>query len=242
MSSSLYTQQGVDFDVWFGLGTGSQYVNIYGSSGQDIGQRYLAGGSGPATGWKVSSGADLNTLFGGYGFGIYRVGGVPWNAYISNTFDHSSMVNWWTNWLKTFASKRTTCKNISGIMDDCYYRDVDSDNGHSICIFGYAPPGGAEISFSYVERNREYGCGNRDHYMRAYPVTISANLKGVVIVRACGAGDDPCSEYYITLSKAGEATLYYDGIYGCDNDSNHHDPGSGGANKWKWNKQWYWHP
>lgn len=237
MSSNLYTQQGVDFDVWFTLGTGTQFVDIYGDSGQDIGQRYLAGGNGPETNWKVANGADLNTLFGGYGYGIYRVGGVPWNVYLGDAYE-----SWWTNWLKTFASKRTTCKNISGIMNDSYYRSVCSDNRHSICIFGYAPPGGAEISFNYVERNREYGCGNRSHYMRTIPVTISANLKGVIIWRACGAGDDPCSEYYVTLSRPGEQTLYYDGIYGCINDDNNPVYGTSGWNQWKWGKQWIWHP
>ena len=77
--SNLFTQQGVDFDTWFGVGQGSQFLNIYGDNGQDIGQTYLAGSGGPETSWYTPDGQDLNTKFGGYGYGIYRVGGYPWN-------------------------------------------------------------------------------------------------------------------------------------------------------------------
>ncbi len=238
--SNLYTQQGVDFDTWFSTGNGSQWFGIYGDTGMDIGQVYLAGSGGPVSGFQISNGSDLNQHLGGYGYGIYRVGGVPWNPYVGS-FDHNTQVNWWKNWLKTFYSKRTPCKYIAGIMDDCYYRNVNSDVGHSICVFGYSPLGGPALNFSYQERNREYGCSNRSHYMYSYYVEINPYLKGVVIVSGVGAGDDPCSEFYVTVSQSGQPTLVYDGIYGLVNDDNNPTYGSSGWNRNKWGRNWYWH-
>ena len=239
MSSSLYTQQGVDFDVWFGLGTGSQYVNIYGSSGQDIGQRYYAGSGGPATGWTSQDGQDLCNHFSGYGFGIYRVGGVPWNTYRGG-----DVVNWWTNWLKTFATKHTACKCMSGIMDDCYYRDVCSDqDGDSIAVFAWSPIESSEVTLNYEVLNRETRkCGNSAHRMYETYVTINSHLKAVVVNRGCGAGDGPCAEYRFTASQWGQGTVQHQGIYGCWNDDNCPEYGTYGESMWKWNRYWTWHP
>lgn len=237
MTTNLYTQQGVDFDDWFSIGTGTQNFDIFSEDGVDIGQKYLAGSGSIESGFRTSSNEDLCTKLGGYGYGIYRVGGVPWNVYLG--WDQEK---WWTNWLNKFNTNHTTCKNVSGIMDDSYCRNVCSDNAHSICVFGYSPPGGSAITFSCVEKNREYGCGNHDHYMRFFPVTISPYLKGVVIWRCCGAGDDPYSEYYFTLSQAGQQTLYYSGVFGCVNDDNNPTYGSSGWDVTKWGRRWYWHP
>lgn len=62
MSSSLYTNYGCDFDSVFSSGSGSQWLNIYGSNGMDIGQHYLAGSSPFATGFYMHSGQDVNQV------------------------------------------------------------------------------------------------------------------------------------------------------------------------------------
>lgn len=213
MSVKLYTQQGVDFDTWFGLGTGSQYVNIYGDSGQDIGQRYYAGSGGPATGWYSQDGQDLCNHFCGYGYGIYRVTGYPWNT----------GVNWeaanWTNWLKSWVDKKTTVKCVSGITNDAWYRNVDSDFNYSLLIFGYSPVSGGVLNFNYSKtwQNKWH---NSWSTMDLYYIEVNAYCKGVVLRPRAGAGGGIVTGLSISISQAGQNTDNYFVAAGIANDDN----------------------
>lgn len=236
--SNLFTQQGVDFDTWFGLGTGDRELNIVDDTGQDIGYKYAAGSGGPEVAWHAPDGRDLNQYFAGYGYGLYRVGGYPWNYYHSN-FDWSTHYNYWKNWLSQWQTKKYSCKCVSNIWDDCWHRAVDSDYNYSCCIFGYAPNHNA-INFNYWKPNVWSNCGKHKEVTLGL-IEISSYLKGVVIRPIVGAGDDILAEVRVNMSSAGSPTVDYDGVYGIDNDDNHDAVAYYGDNRWIFGKQWYFH-
>lgn len=237
--SNLYTQQGVDFDTWFSVGQGSQFLSIYGDNGQDIGQSYLAGSGGPATSWFTPDGQDLNTKLGGYGYGIYRVGGYPWNFHWGD-FNLANHVNWWKSWLKTWGNRHSSVKCVSGITNDCYCHDVNSDYHYSICIFGWSPVGGAPIEFTYSQPNIYKS--HRDWYnvVMGY-IEISPYLKGIVVRCECGAGGRVVAEIRTAMSQAGQPTVAYNGAFGIGNDDNHPTTANSYWNYSNWGKNWVFH-
>lgn len=235
--SNLYTQQGVDFDTWFSPANGNQNFGIFTDSGMDIGQVYAAGSGGPVSGWQISNGTDLNQHLGGYGYGIYRASGYPWNIHWG---DYGNHVDWWISWLKTWASKRTSVKLVSGIDNDCYCREVNSDFGYSICIFGWSPLGGSPISFTYSQPNIYKS--HRDWYnVSMYYIEISPYLKGIVLRPSCGAGGRVVAEIRTAMSQSGQPSLIYNGAFGIGNDDNHPTTANSYWNWSRWGKNWVFH-
>lgn len=238
MSVNLYTQQGIDFDMWFGIGTGSQWLSIVGNSGQDIGQRYTAGSGGPATGWYTSDGQDICNKLGGYGYGLYRVAGYPWNYYHAD-FNITTHVNYWKSWLQKWATQKQACKCVSGITDDCWYRNVHSDYHYSVCIFGYAPNGNG-MSFNYNLANVWSDCSKHKEITLQY-IEISSYLKGVVVRPTCGAGDYLVGEVRTSMSQAGSPSVEYRGAFGIANDDNNPVQSSTAWGYSNWGKNWWFH-
>ena len=65
MTTNLKINSGSDFDDAFQAGGGTQLFGIYGSDGQDIGQRYLPSSRGQAygaTGFQQAQGSDVGNL------------------------------------------------------------------------------------------------------------------------------------------------------------------------------------
>lgn len=235
--SNLYTQQGVDFDTWFQPGTGNQWLGIYGDNGTDIGQKYAAGSGGDAVAWYAPDGSDLNRHFAGYGYGLYRVGGYPWNYRCSGWGD-TGEVNYWKDWLSQWQSKKYSVKNVGNIWDDCWYRSVDSDFEYSCCIFAWSPYSGSAVNFNYWRPNARL---RKWYNVSLLYIEISPWLKGVVICPHCGAGASCAAEVRVNMSQAGQPTIEYDGVYGIDNDDNHPQVANWGESRSEFGRWWTFH-
>lgn len=211
--SNLFTQQGVDFDTWFGLGTGDRELSIVDDTGQDIGYKYAAGSGGPEVAWHAPDGQDLNQYFAGYGYGIYRVSGYPWN----------SGVNWeasnWKSWLQTWVNKKSSVKCVSGITNDAWYRNVNSDNSYSLLIFGYSPVSSGGLTFNYSKTWQNIW-HNSWCNMRLNYIEVSAYCKGVVLRPVAGAGGGVRAGISVSISQAGQNTDSYFVAAGIANDDN----------------------
>lgn len=216
--SNLYTLQGIDFDTWFSRGTGKQNFYIFGDDGQDIGEVYTAGSGGPATGFHIASGEDLNTKLGGYGYGIYRVAGVPWMYYSTyKNYNMSAQTSYWTTWLKNWRSKKGGVKCVSGITNDACYYWTNSNFAYSQLVFVYNPDQTNKMEFSYSWGGVDWLGGWGECWCNF--ITIDEWLKGIVISPRCGAGciiRQPC---YMTLKCNGYNEVKYNCLYGAANDS-----------------------
>ncbi len=237
--SNLFTKQGADFDHWFGISSNnSQTFQIYGEDGQDIGAKYTAGSGGPAVGWYTQAGQDLCEKLGGYGYGLYRVGGYPWNYYHSD-FNWSTHYNYWKSWLTQWATKKYSCKCVSDITNDSWNRSVNSDYHYSCCVFGYAPNHSA-IDFTWKKANLWSDCGKHWEFTMGL-IEIAPYLKGVVLRPSIGAGDEIVAELKVTMSQSGSPTVNYDGVYGIINDDNNPTTAYYGRNKYIFGRSWYFH-
>lgn len=219
--SNLYTIQGIDFDTWFGNGTGSQNFDIFTDSGMDVGQVYTAGSGGPDVGFQIASGEDLSTKLGGYGYGIYRVAGLPWNTYAAyKNYTMSVHTNYWTSWLKTWKSKKGSVKCVSGITNDAFGYFVNSNFGYSQLVFAYNPDQTQTMKFSYSWGGKSIlgGLPALSDFWCSY-IEIDSSLKGIVVHPACDSGVILWQPCYMTLSCTGQETVKYNCYFGAGNDS-----------------------
>lgn len=234
--SNLFTQQGIDFDNWFQVGSGDKWLGFWTDGGQDIGQKYAAGSGGPEVAWYAKDGQDLNKYFAGYGYGLYRVGGYPWNYRIGDS--NSTEYDYWKSWLTQWQTKKYSVKNVGGITDDCWYRYTDSDWCYSCCIFAWSPYSSGAVNFSYSQPNIR-----QRKWYNVYMgyIEISPYLKGVVLVPHCGAGASVAAEIKVSMSQAGQNTLNYDGVYGIDSDDNHDTWSNSYMNRSEFGRWWTFH-
>ena len=235
--SNLFTQQGVDFDNWFQVGSGDKWLGFWTDGGQDIGQKYAAGSGGPEVAWYAKDGQDLNKYFAGYGYGLYRVGGYPWN-YRCTGWEDSGEFSYWKSWLNQWQTKKYSVKNIGGITNDCWYRAVDSDYNYSCCIFAWSPYSGSAVNFSCSQPNIRQ---RKWYSVSMMYLEISANLKGVVLVPHAGAGGSVAAEIKVSMSQSGHETINYDGVYGIDNDDNHDQIAYYGESRSEFGRWWTFH-
>ncbi len=229
--SNLYTQQGVDFDSWFGQGSNSENFYIFTDTGQDVGQVYKAGSGGPESGFKIADGSDLNTKLGGYGFGLYRIAGAPWNYNpMYKNYSMSAQTNYWLNWLKSWRKGKGGVKCVNGITNDACYYPINSNFSYSQLVFAYNPDQTQTMKFTYSWGGKEVigGWPNLSDIWCGY-IEVDEWLKGIVIRPANDSGTIIRQVCSMSLSCAGQDTVKYTCLYGAANDSNQPESNTSGG-------------
>ncbi len=240
--TNLYTRQGIDFDVWFTRGTGKQDFYIFEDTGQDVGKVYTAGSGGPATGFYTPAGEDLNTKLGGFGYGIYRVAGLPWNYHSDyKNYSMSTQTSYWTTWLKNWRKSKGGVKCVSGITNDACGYFTNSNFAYSQLVFAYNPDQTSKLTFDYSWGGKEVTGGWPDwsDIWCSY-IEIDEWLKGIVIRPAADSGVTIWQPCYMTLSAPGQSTVKYNCFYGARNDSGVVESNTTGSG-WS-HSGWYFHP
>lgn len=229
MATGLKLPNGMDLDdIFVPVSSGNQTLNILTNVSQDIGQRYAAGRARiEDTGFRAPDGIDIRNKLSGFGVGMFRPNCISWNGYRGG-YDDQEHVDYWENWLELWISQRKDATQVDGVMNDCVWRDIHSDYHYSSVLFAYNPYRDAGITFTC---NRIYHANyhNSWNIVNYHLIEIDAYCKGVVFCPTSGAGGGTQDIFSVSASVGGRGTLYYEGLYAIDNDSN--KPVVGTSNK-----------
>lgn len=227
MTVGLKTPSGLDFDDIFAVtGEGDQTTNILIYNGMDIGNRYAPGTTNIAdTGFRKNDGVDVKNIFGGKGVGLWRPSGGAWNAGLAcSDSSEKGTIDFWTSYIESWIDFPQNATCVNNVMNDCIYRDVDSDAPAPTCaIWAYNPFEQGDFKFSY---KRLWSGNNDGDPIYTWPFTVGPYCKGLAISCHSGAGDWAGVLVSCEVTVADYGTYTYEGYYRANTDSNHPWTGS----------------
>ena len=222
MTVGIKCPDGLDLDDVFAItNTGGQSLGFLTPLGVDIGTRYEAGKSNiPNTMIRESNGIDIKDKLRGNLYGLFRPSGWAYNVGINCNDD------WWLSWMENWEDTRMDATEVSGVLNDCIYRGVNSDNKYTMAVIAFNPYKDAEVALTY-ERTYHRIWHNSWCNITVSEIKSDAYLKGIVFHPSAGAGGGVQDVWKITGHFGGYGNIEYELAIGIDNDSNKPTTGTG---------------